>query len=697
MTGARPSRRAVLGGAFGIAAGAAAVGAVGAARPGPPVDPGAGPRRPPVDTDALGTATEYDYVVVGAGAGGVPLAVRLAEAGWSVLVLDAGPATSDPDVYSVPAFHLFASSDRQISWDFWVRHYSDPAAHGSAFVPERDGVLYPRASTLGGCTAHHALLMLAPESDDWDRIGRITGDPSWNALVMARYQERVREWLPIETSPAAVLSEDPTLARIVSAALIETGHLAPPASDVDVARGRARGTLLDPNDPAGVEAYREGAFLVPQSTRDGRRYGTRERLLEAVPELEGRLAVQSDALVERVLFDDDTADGTPRAVGVEVVVAPYQYGASPAQRPLTPRARRAARQRVTARREVVVAAGAFTTPQLLMLSGIGPARHLREVGVPVRVDAPGVGGNLQDRYEMTVVTAYDRPFSVLEGKTYGQPGDPGMREWRSGDPNALYRSNGILVGVKRKVAGGSEHPELFVFGAPSSFTGYRPGFAEDGVRGGDHFTWAVIRGHQRSMHGTVRLRSTDPTEPPAIDFRYFEDGGDSDDVRQDLRAVRQGLEEARRINRTADRLRFGDAATDREVYPGSALHDDALDDVIRRDAWGHHASCTARMGADGDPEAVLDADFRVRGVHGLRVVDASVFPVIPALFPLMTIYAVSERAADRIDADARAADARAATTDAGTDTDTDTDTDTPDVRTRPPRPTRPTRPTEEAR
>ncbi len=350
--------------------------------------------------------------------------------------------------------------------------------------------------------------------------------------------------------------------------------------------------------------------------------------------------------MERVVLRHE--DRSPRAVGVDVVVAPYQYGASPLRRRLTARQRAAARVRVTARREVILAAGAFNTPQLLMLSGIGPAEHLRAHGLPVVVDAPGVGANLQDRYEMTVVTEFDRPFSVLDGKRYGRPGDPGMREWRSGDPNALYRSNGILVGVKRKVPGGSEHPELFLFGAPSDFRGYRPGFAADGLRGGDHFNWAVIRGYQRSMDGTVRLRSTDPTEPPAINFRYFDDDGDSPGVRQDLRAVRAGIEQARRIDRTARALRFGDAATDHEVWPGPDVHGDALDDVIRRDAWGHHASCTARMGADGDRYAVLDSDHRVRGTTGLRVVDASAFPVIPGLFPLMTIFAVSERAAERI-------------------------------------------------
>lgn len=665
----RLTRRGLLAGgvgAVGLAALAAAVPAAVEATEGRFHDRvEAGPRRPVVDTAALDRRSEYDYVIVGAGAGGGPLAVRLAEAGHTVLVVEAGPAHTDPDVYEVPAFHLFASSDPEMSWDYYVRHYSDAAKHGSAFVEKRDGVLYPRASTLGGCTAHHAMLMLAPENDDWDSIGRATGDPSWNALEMRRYERRVREWLPIESSPASLLAADPVLARIVTAAVSETSGISPLASAVDLIHGRIEGTLLDPNDEATVESYREGVTLVPQSTRDGKRYGARERLLEAAPRLRDSLFLQTDALVERVVFDETEtqthrAGSHPRAIGVDVLVAPYAYAASPLQRRLSGAAKKRVRRRVTARREVVLAGGAFNTPQLLMLSGVGPAAHLKSHGISCLVDLPGVGGNLQDRYEMSVVTKYDRPFSVLRGKTFGAPGDPGMAEWRSGDPNALYRSNGILVGVKLRVPGGSEHPELFLFGAPSNFTGYRPGFADLGLSGGDHFTWAIARGYQGSQRGSVRLRSADPTATPLIDFGYFDDGRGGAASRHDLRAIREGIARARAIDAASRGLRFADAVTDVETFPGpEVVTDEQLDAVIERDAWGHHASCTAPMGRDGDPKAVLDSRFRVRGVDGLRVVDASVFPRIPALFPLLTIYATSERAAVTILADAALADARA--------------------------------------
>ncbi|WP_148061174.1 GMC family oxidoreductase [Frondihabitans sp. PhB188] len=566
-------------------------------------------------------------------------------------------------MYSIPAFHLFASSDPEMSWDFHVRHYTDRALHGSAFVREEDGVLYPRASTLGGCTAHHAMLMLAPENDDWDRIGRAIGDPSWNALGMAPFERRVREWLPIETSPATLLAKDPVLARIVTAAVVDTAGQAGPATAVDAVNGRVGGTLFDPNDPLAIESLREGATLVPQSTRDGRRYGARERLLEAAPRLAGTLFFQTDALVERIVFDE--GGSRPRAVGLDVLLAPNAYAASPRQRRLSHAERRAARRRVTVRREVIVAAGAFNTPQLLLLSGVGPAAHLREHGIEPVLDLPGVGANLQDRYEMTVVTEYDRPFSVLRGATYGAPGDPGVAQWRADDPNALYRSNGILIGIKQKVAGGSDHPELFVFGAPSNFTGYRPGFAAAGLAGGTHFNWAVLRGYTTSNHGTVRLRSADPTDTPAINFKYFGDGRGGPESDRDLAAMREGIARARSINETARHLRFSDGVTDIETYPGPDVESDSdLDDLIRRDTWGHHASCSARMGSDGDPMAVLDSRFRLRGADGVRVVDASVFPEIPALFPLMTIFAMAERAASEIIADSVRSD-RAAPTEGG--------------------------------
>src|SRR5574342_58701 len=142
-------------------------------------------------------APEYEYIVVGSGAGGGTLAARLAEKGRSVLLLEAGSDTTDaacerlPEDYSVPAFHAFASENPAMKWDFYVRHYNDEERQKKDcnYVAEQRGVLYPRAGTLGGCTAHNAMILVYPHNADWDYIADLTGDRSWQASRMRRYFE----------------------------------------------------------------------------------------------------------------------------------------------------------------------------------------------------------------------------------------------------------------------------------------------------------------------------------------------------------------------------------------------------------------------------------------------------------------------------------------------------------------------------
>ncbi|MBO2453366.1 GMC family oxidoreductase N-terminal domain-containing protein [Actinomadura barringtoniae] len=600
------------------------------------------------DSDPTADRREYDYIVIGSGAGGAPVAANLAERGFQVLVVEAGPGTIAEIPYSVPAFHLFASSDPALSWDFYVRHYTDTAQHGTTWVKERQGVLYPRASTLGGCTAHHAMLTMYPENQDWDDIAALTGDPSWNSFAMRRHFERVRSWLPIEFAPPALLLRDRTVARLVGAAALETGTVTRGLGQgVDLNRFAVAGLDLDPNDAAHVDAFHEGMFMIPQSTRDGRRYSTRTRLLQVAAGHPGRLALQTDALVERVTLDRGH-DGTLRATGIELRRGRHLYEASPMSG-----GHPGERRQVRARREVIVAGGAFNSPQLLMLSGIGPSDHLRSKRVPVALDLPGVGGNLQDRYEISVVSRFDRDFEIVKGATFGHPGDPLLRQWRRGTGFPSYDSNGIIAGIKKRFSRGSAHPELFVFGSPSRFEGYAPGFAAKGVAEPDYFTWAVLRGYTHNDLGTVRLRSADPAAVPDINFRYFGDGRAGD---ADLDAICEGVELARRINGRATSLRWTDAARATEVFPGPGRTGrDELKAFIRKQAWGHHASCSNPIGSRGSRRAVVDSRFRVHGVQGLRVVDASVFPSIPGLFPVLAVYMIAEKASEDILRDAAVA------------------------------------------
>ena len=182
-------------------------------------------------------------------------------------------------------------------------------------------------------------------------------------------------------------------------------------------------------------------------------------------------------------------------------------------------------------------------------------------------------------------------------------------------------------------------PDLFLFALPADFRGYYPGYHADLELKPDRLTWAVLKAHTNNRGGTVTVTSTDPFQPPDIRFRYFEEGTDA--AGEDLDAVVAGVKLARRI--TASLNRWGAV----ELSPGPAVgSDDQLRTWIRDSAWGHHACGTCAIGADDNPSAVLDSRFRVRGVPGLRVVDASAFPTIPGYFLVCSVLMISEKAAD---------------------------------------------------
>jgi choline dehydrogenase len=296
---------------------------------------------------------------------------------------------------------------------------------------------------------------------------------------------------------------------------------------------------------------------------------------------------------------------------------------------------------------VIVAAGAFNSPQLLKLSGIGPRAELEGLGIDVRIDLAGVGENLQDRYEIGVISEVRHDFGLLQGCGFGLPGteesDPCLAEWRTG--GGVYRTNGMVLGLTRRSRPERPDPDLFVFGLPAAFKGYYPGYSADLERGRRLFTWAILKAHTRNTAGRVTLRSADPREPPLVSFRYFDEGSDRDG--EDLDSLVVGVEFVRRLLAHA-----GDTVV-REVLPGPDVStEEQVRQFIQDEAWGHHASCTCKIGAGDDPMAVLGGDFKVRGMRNLRVVDASVFPRIPGFFIATSVYMVSEKAAEVILAEA---------------------------------------------
>jgi len=597
---------------------------------------------------------DFDFVVVGSGAGGGPLACNLARAGYRVALIEAG---GDPDSFArkVPALHAASVEEPDLRWDFWARTYSNfnLQRDNERFDPSEDGVLYPRAGALGGCTAHNALVLICPHESDWDAIAHETGDPTFRATEMRKYFERLEKceyapaggssrhgdhgWLPTSIASPLLAAKDGQLLSIIEAAAEEAADLRPNLvgeailDAIDPTRA-----LFDPNDYRAVRSSSEGLFFVPLSTEHGNRVGTREYVRRVAAACPDRLVILLDSLATRVVFDDEK-----RATGVEILEGARLYRAA-AGSDTCPEPGPA--KLIRAKREVILSGGVFNTPQLLMLSGVGPRDELDALGIPIVSDLCGVGQNLQDRYEIGVVSEMAEDFAVLDGAnlpaaTHGRL-DPALVEWqRSG--KGPYSSNGIVSALIKKSHPELSVPDLFLFGLVGRFHGYYRGYSQELVRTKNHFTWGVLKAHTKNRAGEVHLRSADPRDPPDINFRYFEEG--SPGYEEDLAAVVTGVETVRRIMRHAGNCVVG------EVIPGpSVATREQIANYVRAHAWGHHASCSNKMGAKTDPTSVVDSRFRVRGTRGLRVVDASVFPRIPGFFVVSSVYMLAEKASDVI-------------------------------------------------
>jgi choline dehydrogenase-like flavoprotein len=369
-----------------------------------------------------------------------------------------------PDHYDVPAFHSLASENEALAWNFFVQHHEDP-------VRDRRDPKFRRRSTdatwwvssvgRGAAAAPPTnRIWVYPHNADWDGLAAATGDASWSAASMRGYFERIENcrhrplyrwlarlgvnptrhgwagWLPVEHAVPREALTDRRLRRVVIEAARGAMRATPRLRDR--LRWFARG-LFDPNDWRLVRDDAIGIRYLPLTSDRRHRTGTRERLLDVARRHPGRLTIGLDTLVTRVLFDD-----TQRAIGVE-----YARGARLYRAHVRPAAAPGAPGVVRASREVILCGGTFNTPQLLMLSGIGPPEELRRHGIPVRVALPGVGGNLQDRYEVSVVSEMDFPAWDLYRGAEFRAGDAAYTRWTSGR-GGLYGTNGAVLTVFTK-------------------------------------------------------------------------------------------------------------------------------------------------------------------------------------------------------------------------------------------------------
>jgi choline dehydrogenase len=529
--------------------------------------------------------TSFDYVIVGAGSAGCVLANRLsADAGARVLLVEAG-GSDHRFLIKMPLGFLRALFDPALTWGYMSE--PEPALDGRA-------LWLPRGKVLGGSSSINGMFYMRGHSGDFDAWAA-RGCDGWSyAQVLPYFKRMESSWRGAGPwhggdGPLKVMPIDTR--RLLHTPLMESAGAAGFATTEDIhgeiEEGFARGEITV--DARGRRASASRAYLGPVLGRSN-------------------LKIVTGALVTKLLI------GNGSATGIE-----YRHGGGTIQ--------------VRAAREVILSGGAFNSPQLLMLSGIGPADELHALGIDVRVDLPGVGRNLSEHARVPVEFATRGEISFLRELRADRVARS-VLQWAvmgSGAFATQINSCNIVVRTDPTLA----QPDIQLMSNPVRMDA-KIWWPFVGARQEHRITADAVVLHPESR-GHVTLRSVNPHDKPRIVTNIFGTAGD-------LAAARRGVQLARRIYATAPQS----ALVEREISPGPLIQSDTdLNAYIRaRAGVTQHPVGTCTMGVGAD--AVLDPQLRVRGITGLRVVDASVMPTVPGGNTNAAVIMIAEKAADLI-------------------------------------------------